>query len=272
MSALDDPGHDLDERGRRRRRAVPATPPAGTIEIVRLENRPTLLVRDGSFRLFASDPWATALESARTTLEATFPAVGRIERGAPGSASSLGTGFLVAPDLLVTNRHVAAELDLNTGARVDFRAEFGSLNSTVHPIAEILRLAPAEGPDIALLRLQPSATHTAPLRLTGASATVGQQVVCVGFPGFQHRTNPDDAAHQQRLFRGIYDVKRIAPGEILAVDESILCHDCTNLAGSSGSALLDLPSGHVVGLDYGYHDGRNVAVPAAVVVAWLRSQ
>ncbi|MDX1997458.1 MAG: serine protease [Thermoanaerobaculia bacterium] len=272
MTHSEDPSHDLDEPGRhrRRRQPVPATPPAGTIEIVRFENRPTFLVRDGSFKVAASDPWAVALEAGRTALEAGFPAVGRIERGAPGSGSVVGTGILVSPDLLVTNRHVAAELDLDVGARIDFRAEFDAPDGTVHPIAEILRLAPPEGPDIALLRLAAPAAHTAPLRFAEAPAQKGQPLVCIGFPGFQHREKPDHAAHQQRLFRGIYDVKRLAPGEVLALDDSTLAHDCTNLAGSSGSALLDLFTGLVVGLDYGYLEGRNVAVPAAVVAAWVR--
>jgi Trypsin-like peptidase domain len=93
------------------------------------------------------------------------------------------------------------------------------------------------------------------------AAGVGSWVAVIGYPAHDSR---NDAADQQRLFDGIYNVKRLAPGRITAVvAEDLVHHDATTLGGNSGSVVLDLDSGKAFGLHYGGIEGRrNEAVQA----------
>ena len=56
----------------------------------------------------------------------------------------------------------------------------------------------------------------------------------------------------QRLFGGVYDVKRVSPGQVLISDPGnwYFTHDATTLGGSSGSAVLGLSTGAVAGVHF----------------------
>lgn len=260
----------VDERGRRIRRPARLRPAAGTVEIVRLEERPSLLIQNGTFAVPMEEPWARPLGVGRPVLEVAIAAVGRIALGPEGTGAPVGTCFLVGPDLVLTNRHVAHWLRNGQEAWVDLRAEHEVTDRDLYPIAKILGSAPEAGPDAAVLRLGAPARDARPLRFaTAASVPVGHPVASVGYPGYQDQSSDEFSLALRRLFRGIFDVKRLAPGKVLAVDATTLAHDCTNLPGSSGSAVLDPATGQVVGLDYGSLPGRNVAVPGWVVADWL---
>ncbi len=113
------PGADPGEIARNARKAVEKvrakgaeavlTPPEeDALEaIVLLEGRPALLVRNGKFE--KPPPKWTALEGIRDRIEAMLSSVGRIEVTGHPSLDWVGTGFLVAPDVVMTNRHVAKE-------------------------------------------------------------------------------------------------------------------------------------------------------------------
>ncbi len=57
----------------------------------------------------------------------------------------------------------------------------------------------------------------------------------------------------ERIFAGVYGVKRFAPGEITAFwqDRGLLTHDCTTLPGNSGSVVLRVDTGEALGLHFG---------------------
>lgn len=83
--------------------------------IVRRTGRPVLAVVRNRAQLVIDDPesdvWKTRLTTSRRHLEDAAKAVGRIEvKG--HSLGWLGTGWLVAPNVIVTNRHVASESTL----------------------------------------------------------------------------------------------------------------------------------------------------------------
>ena len=84
--------------------------------------RPAILVKDNSFTVDASDVWAARLEAARANIETVIRSVGRIEViNHPRGFAYLGTGWLVAPDIIVTNRHVAEAFAKKEGAEFSFR-------------------------------------------------------------------------------------------------------------------------------------------------------
>ena len=74
------------------------------------------------------------------------------------------------------------------------------------------------------------------------------------------------------IFKGVYDVKRLAPGFITDPGQGfVIQHDCTTLGGNSGSPVLDVESGQVVGLHFSGRFGRgNFAVDAETVRSTLR--
>jgi len=56
-----------------------------------------------------------------------------------------------------------------------------------------------------------------------------------------------------RIFNGVYEKKRIAPGRVASIDavQRLLTHDCSTLGGNSGSCVVDLSTNSVIGLHFG---------------------
>jgi endonuclease G len=258
--------------------------------IVLRVGRPVLQVlRDQAQLVFSdteSEVWRARLANAQQPLVAAARATGRIEVEGHPRVEWLGTGFLVAPDVVVTNRHVAAEFGRRGGSRfvfrrtvdgstmqadIDFLEEFGRAESLAFRIREILHIAEDDGPDMAFLRVEASGGRSlaAPLSLAVRDAAEGEQVAVIGYPARDSRI-PDQAL-MERIFGELYDKKRLAPGEITGLRDGLLLHDCTTLGGVSGSALCSLASGEVVGLHFaGRFLEANFAVPARVVAERLR--
>jgi len=66
-----------------------------------------------------------------------------------------------------------------------------------------------------------------------------------------------------RIFAGIYEKKRLAPGRIVSVGAAgkTLTHDCTTLGGNSGSCVVDLNTHSVIGLHFeGEYTKTNTAI------------
>ena len=73
------------------------------------------------------------------------------------------------------------------------------------------------------------------------------------------------------IFAGVFNVKRLQPGQLRDVASvnsfghpvEAVTHDSSTLGGNSGSAVVDVKTGEVVGLDFaGVYLERNYAVPA----------
>jgi S1-C subfamily serine protease len=198
--------------------------------------------------------------------------------------SWLGTGWMVGPTLAVTNRHVAEEFahadgDLfafrqSLGGRVvravvDWRREYRQPEESRFRVEQVLWIEPDSSFDVALLRIadhgEDGETPPPPVGLMSEEelrlAGVGAWVAVIGYPAQDSR---NDAADQQRIFDGIYDVKRLAPGQLTAITtDGLAHHDATTLGGNSGSVLVELNTGKAAALHFGGIEGeRNVAVQA----------
>ena len=251
--------------------------------IVRRQARPVLLVRNNEFvPEFAADSevWRARLTSAMAGINAAIPSVGRVE--VPGlGIPFLGTGWLIADDVLVTNRHVANEFARRDGrrfvfrtsvsgpltARVDFFEEQGRPESREFPVTQVLWIAGSADADIAFLRVARTASSRAlarPIPLLGAAPVVDHFVAVVGYPA-RDDSFPDQALMEQ-IFGDVFDKKRLAPGQILHVSPKEIEHDCTTLGGNSGSVVLDLETGQAIGLHFaGRVFTANFAVAASTV-------
>jgi endonuclease G, mitochondrial len=258
--------------------------------IVRI-GRPVLLVKNNSFVLDAptfsepeSQAWKDILEVSRPKLEIAIPAVGRIEVEENPQMNWVGTGWLVANDIIVTNRHVARVFARKDGAAfrfsrnfsgrlmegiIDFREELGIDEQSEFKLIKVLYIADDEDADIAFFQVERTVGGlllTQPLPLSNTVATPGMKISVIGYPAADSRVA--DPNLMRRIFGNVYDVKRMAPGEIIGLDPSgILKHDCSTLGGNSGSVLLDLDSGNAIGLHFaGTFLQANYAVPSSVII------
>jgi endonuclease G, mitochondrial len=258
----------------------------GLEAIILVLGRPVLLVKDDDYDLatLETDTWRARLDQARAGLKSGILSVGRVDLDNNPRFDWVGTGWVVADDVVVTNRHVASEFARREGdgfvfqtsfmgpmgARIDFKEELDGPASAEFRIAEVLHIEDPSGPDMAFLRVDwASGGKRAPIRLA-SSAQTGRGVAVIGYPAKDSRTRiPDE---MDRIFGSVYNVKRLAPGDVTAVkeQEQLVNHDCTTLGGNSGSAVLDLETGEAVALHFaGRERDRNFAVPAPTVRARL---
>lgn len=229
--------------------------------IVLLMARPAILVQDGSF-FPPPQPWTDALEARRAQIETVLGSVGRIEVSGHHSLDWVGTGWLAAPEVLMTNRHVAGEFArADAGAwgfvagmssRVDFAEELGAGTPREFAVTEVIGIHDQH--DLALLRVEQQSDVgplPSPIPIVAEPGIVeGSSVYVVGFPASDSRRN--DPEEMRRIFNDIYNVKRLQPGKVRAVDETSarLLHDCSTLGGNSGSCVVDLESSRVIGLHF----------------------
>ncbi len=267
---------------------APPTPiDAGHEAIVVLFGRPALLVRNDTFESPQSEVWRSRLDNARAALERAIQSVGRIELSQHPDYEWVGTGWQVADDIVVTNRHVASIFARRSGdkfvfrknmrgekigARIDYREEHMVTEAEEIQFKTVLYIEDDDGPDMAFLRVEGSGKGTnlpSPIELADEVSQEGY-VSVIGYPAWDGRRN--DPQVMRNIFGDIYDVKRLQPGQVTSISQSYLQHDCSTLGGNSGSVVLDLDTGRAVGLHFaGRYLDSNYAVPAPLVADRLSS-
>ena len=227
------------------------------------------------------------LLSRSETVEPLFPLVGRIEvTNSSSSSPYVGTGWFVAADVVVTNRHVADLIARHDGRkwalRLGIDGEIGCSMNTLREYRDVNRSDPARdfkvlevlfiekdgNPDIAFLRVARTPDGAKPVAISIAETDVAPDrfVGVIGYPARAGTYAIPDQQQMTDLFYGEYDVKRIAPGYSLSGSAKAGTHDCTTLNGNSGSVLVDLETGLAVGLHYaGDYKRANYSVPASVL-------
>lgn len=252
--------------------------------IVLAVGRPVLLVTNDTFDCQFEEPesqfWTERLNTAKAQLNVAIPSVGKIEL-LHHDYRWVGTGWVVSESVVVTNRHVAkCFAHLNEGgtfefrrnaagkkvqASIDFRAEHQVDTVRSFAISDVLYIGPEEGPDVAFLKVNwRGDAPSPPIQLAAKPPAVGTDVAVIGYPAFDSRIT--DVALMMRIFKEIYDVKRLAPGVVQTADTTHLRHDCSTLGGNSGSAVIALGTGKAVGLHFaGTYGVANHAVPAGVI-------
>ena len=253
--------------------------------IVMVMGRPVLLVKNDDFDLddLETDTWRSRMEQSRENLTNAIRSVGRIDLDNNPSFDWVGTGWVVSDDVIVTNRHVASTFANRSGeqfvfrssflgpmgARLDFAEEIDSVAAAEFRIARVLHIEEDPGPDMAFLQIDWTTNESAgrrdPISLAG-SVDSSHNVAVIGYPAKDTRTNIP--ADMDRIFGEVYNVKRLAPGELNdTLDQGrVLTHDCTTLGGNSGSVVLDMSTGEAVALHFaGREKDRNFAVAASAV-------
>lgn len=261
--------------------------------IVRRE-RPVLFLRDDwlvldevtTFGQEAED-LITSLNARKSRLQPVLPLIGRIDVTHMGGYPYVGTGWLVAPDIVVTNRHVASLVarwdgrqyvftrgvgDTTVGVTLDTLHEYDDVardQARRFTVTEVLYIEPdGNNRDIAFLRIKRQTNGSALdfIRIAPSDPAPDTAVVAVGYPARASRDVIPDQTLMGQLYRDRYDVKRAAPGLTMSLDGDTARHDCTTLGGNSGSVVLDMISGKAVGLHFaGLYQEANYAVPASVL-------
>jgi len=267
----------------------------GSLEaIVQLTGRPPLLVRNDAVVLEPMPELPPETAGLIRNVERWLPSVGRIEfinhdmswGGTGWVAEHRGNGALV-----VTNRHVAklvgrrkadgsavfvrATSGPRYGAAIDFGEEVGSQagdNSRTAKLTRFEYLADDTAADVALLWIESAGfTLPTPFSLSTSAVKRDDLVALIGYPAYDSR---NDANVQAQYFRDLYEIKRLAPGKILqSPEQGLLTYDCTSLGGNSGSPLLRLDDGKIVGLHFsGLYGVANTAVSADTLEKLLKGE
>ena len=252
--------------------------------IVMRRERPVLAIKHNVTELKFIDKvdsqiWRERLKKAEAILAKAIPAVGRINlQGGP--TAWVGTGWLVAENTIVTNRHVASLFAERKGdgftfkmgvsnrvsADVDFLQEIDNSEQLIFKLRRPLHIEGPSGPDIAFFEIEMisgNAKLARPIELA-ARITTTENAATIGYPAFDSRIPEPDL--MERIYGNVYNKKRLAPGGITGVEALRVLHNCTTLGGNSGSALIDLDSGAALGLHFsGSFLRTNFAVRADVV-------
>ncbi len=250
----------------------------GLEAIVMPRERPVVFIQNDSFGSLPA-PWTHfARSTIRKKIEAAIPSVGRIELPDSPLIPFAGTGFIVGDNLLMTNRHVGelfasglgtANLAFRPGqsAEIDFKREKDSEETINLKIRKIVMIHPHW--DMVILRVDglPSGHNKLALSVVRPEELKGKDVAVIGYPA---RDSRNDIALQDRIFSSTYNVKRLHPGRIRTRETiqsfghpvNAMTHDSSTLGGNSGSAVLDVATGNVVGLHFaGIYLRANYCVP-----------
>lgn len=269
------------------RRGEESTLSADEEAIIRREGRPVYFVQQDRIDGPHDPYWKARVAPARERLEAVIPSVGRIDLERHAHAW-VGTAWLVAQDVVMTNRHVARlfataaaggfVLDVDpygqhVSASIDFRGEHRSRARIRFPVSRVLHIEPVgpDRPDVALLKIERSGEQDepqpSPVRIAETDAAPGAVVAVLGYPAWDDRNDP---WVQEAVFGGVYGVKRFQPGEVTASKAAWLNHDCSTLGGNSGSVVVAFDTGCAVGLHFmGEYERENFAVKASTLAELL---
>jgi len=251
----------------------------GVEAIVLAHDRPAVFVRAGTYDQLGGVWGQLDTMEMRNRINPLLGSIGRIELPNMFTVPYGGTGFLVGPGILMTNRHVARlfaeglgvdELIYQPGdALVDFRCDVDSdpAQASFLTVERVLMIHPYW--DMALVQVSGLPPEYQPLTLSVRSPEdlLNRDMVAVGYPA---RDDRNDLALQDRIFGGVYNVKRLQPGKIrrrvrvrsFENEVNAMVHDSSTLGGNSGSALIDVSTGHIVGLHFaGEYLKANYAVP-----------
>jgi S1-C subfamily serine protease len=158
-----------------------------------------------------------------------------------------GSGFLIAPDLVLTNRHVAED-----GISFRIKNDAG-LSAT----ATTLKLSTSDDIDLALLQLS-SPINLKPLSIRTQGARLGESLVVLGYP-------------QPEFFEETLTVSRGVINKTVKEGLQVL-HDASTDPGNSGGPCID-ENGNVIGVHFAgstiAKNARNYAVSLKGIESFL---
>lgn len=193
--------------------------------------------------------------------------------------SNVGTAFVVRQDSMVTNRHVVQHfaqqsdgsqwvLQPGLSARVEFPGLYDGCTKTRPTVVRTVTAVfvhPTQ--DIAILRFKEAGLPTA-LSLR-PEQSVDDVVAVIGYPMRDYNVPRDT---QNMVFKGPrgdvpFGVRRIQPGHVtLREQPNVWRTDASSLNGNSGSPVVRMADGTVVGIHVGgYPGGENLFIDSVEI-------
>jgi S1-C subfamily serine protease len=163
-----------------------------------------------------------------------------------GNQQWTGTGFLVAPDLIMTNHHVISNAEHARSSTFVFNFELDT-NSAPKPV---IVASPAEGGlfyankalDFAVVQVAGVESACSPLKLGGKPSRRGDAVTIIGHPN----------GHLKQI--------SLRNNAVEFADATVIQYTASTEPGSSGSPILDLNGPTVVGI---HHSSQFVDIPGS---------
>ncbi len=250
--------------------------------IVMRHGYPSLLISDGDYEKPKLKVWQERLDPNRKEIKDVIQGVGRVELVGHPDAKWVGTCWLVDEQTLVTNRHVAdfftdikrnGKISIQRGVKayVDFREEHLSQEELEYLIASVSFIEQAERDiDMALMKLDPNAVKSLKLQPIPIAKT-HENSEFIGVVGYPARDSRNPIQDMSRIFKDIYNVKRLAPGKVMdpKARSKVFTHNCTTLGGNSGSIVFDIATGEAIGLHFA---GSALDANYAVNTHWLKDR
>lgn len=228
---------------------------------------PVFLVKDNAVDIASArsevKAWKEILTKNAANVNRMMASIGRVDVQ-NFDTEYLGTAWVIDDGLVVTNRHVANYFAESSGVgfkfrlgfdarspigvNVDFLEEFGNDANDEVAIERVVWIAPENQPDVAFLKLaEPSGpVGRIQLELSDEPPPAKLPVAVIGYPFRDWRFSDRELA--EKIFGGVFDKKRLAVGNLLAAGGDLVTHSCATLGGNSGSPLVDIATGRVVGL------------------------
>ncbi len=157
-----------------------------------------------------------------------------------------GSGFLIGNGYVVTNNHIAA---LSNTLKVALEGEKNLIDAQI--------IGYAECADLAVIRLDFDTNHDH-LEWYDKNISAGMSVASAGFPG---DVTSSDGESQYTYTEGIINTTPSLKNTTWASTE-VFYHSAQIHGGSSGSPVIELKTGKVVGINYGGTDTRQLAISA----------
>lgn len=213
----------------------------------------------------AHDPFNYATAADKPVADLPVPKKRETELApiAPGyQIVGSGSGFLIAPRMVLTNRHVVK--DAKKGVRYRVVNESGLKNGV---LASVVKVSNIEEVDLAILELEVDAAQP-PLTIRSSSAQLGEPFSVLGYP------NPE-------LFEPTLTVSHGTVNKLIKDGKNVL-HDAATNQGNSGGPCLD-NCGNVLAVLRAFYkskviddgvlkdrgDQRNIAVSNTAVLEFL---
>jgi endonuclease G len=265
--------------------------------VIDINTRPVIYICNNTFQLDnlaigkeIPSSIKSALEKAKTEniLEKAIKATCKINYREPGhNWEHIGTGWLIAENIIVTNSHVASffatgddrKPSFKSGLEVlvDFIAEYNQEDDEDNPKKAKFKVESViyahevkthylkpRYPDIAFLQVSdksvnPGISLPEPISLLENLIREDPYIVVIGYPAAPATSDTEEMRKQgfiEPLEKVKYGRKVLQPGRIITSESSCysddkICHDCTTFGGNSGSILIDLKTGKAVGLHFG---------------------
>lgn len=213
----------------------------------------------------AHDPFNFATAADKPVADLPVPKKRETELApiAPGyQIVGSGSGFLIAPTMVLTNRHVVQ--DAKKGVRYRVVNESGLKNGV---LASVVKASNIEEVDLAILELEVAVAQT-PLTIRSSSAQTGEPISVLGYP------LPNSLERSVTVSHGTVNK--------LIKDRKMVLHDAATNKGNSGGPCLD-NCGNVLAVLCAFYkskviddgvledrgDQRNLAVSNTAVLEFL---